>query len=501
MKELSNRPSLRTAWPFLPALACLWGACSTPAPAPEPTELAAPELELERETYAGGILAGPAADAPVSPEPESALRARVSLVYLREPLAGLAPLAERLQVLATPLHGAPVRATPRAAAGGGFGAGPEALALLEAVLADPRAAFPLAEVDTVLPSGAVVRFAATRDEEVDDPDNYLGEFRRLGPVRKELAVLVGRDAEGALELGLVLEDLAPPIDPPEDPAPGVEPSRILRPGAPVPLRELMLLDAAPAPGEGPLVLSLRSPFDAGEGGAFAAVVEVTPVPEGTAAAAHAAELEQLVATLTEQAALDALEGEHDGPDSEARRALTLALGAVRPERPSRGLLLRLAERSEVEALADLALVADDDVLAAVSARIAAVAEEPTDTWRTRAEVGWLLEHSALTELAERAAGTGLPDELASVLTRRVGEPAHSPGILLEFLAASLDVADLERRLIAENRIYLEDTSPGARVRAHEWLTAREAAPAGFDPLAEAAERRRALAEAFQEAPR
>jgi hypothetical protein len=39
---------------------------------------------------------------------------------------------------------------------------------------------------------------------------------------------------------------------------------------------------------------------------------------------------------------------------------------------------------------------------------------------------------------------------------------------------------------------LADMSPSARVRAYEWLVAQGQAPAGYDPLAPAQERRRVL---------
>jgi hypothetical protein len=70
--------------------------------------------------------------------------------------------------------------------------------------------------------------------------------------------------------------------------------------------------------------------------------------------------------------------------------------------------------------------------------------------------------------------------------------------LREQVAESRDLADLERRLINENRISLEDMSPAARTRAYEWLRQRELAPAGYDPLASAKERRVALDKVSEE---
>jgi hypothetical protein len=53
-------------------------------------------------------------------------------------------------------------------------------------------------------------------------------------------------------------------------------------------------------------------------------------------------------------------------------------------------------------------------------------------------------------------------------------------------------AEFENRIMAENIIFLEDNSPASRVRAYDWLKARGKAPAGFDPLGPARERRIAL---------
>ena len=46
-------------------------------------------------------------------------------------------------------------------------------------------------------------------------------------------------------------------------------------------------------------------------------------------------------------------------------------------------------------------------------------------------------------------------------------------------------------------MYLEDSSPSARVRAYDWLAARGRAPQGYEPLGPARERRRALDAALE----
>jgi hypothetical protein len=51
---------------------------------------------------------------------------------------------------------------------------------------------------------------------------------------------------------------------------------------------------------------------------------------------------------------------------------------------------------------------------------------------------------------------------------------------------------LEQKLVSENFIYLQDSSPAYRVRAFQWLAVKNLAPRGFDPLDDPKKRREAL---------
>ena len=68
--------------------------------------------------------------------------------------------------------------------------------------------------------------------------------------------------------------------------------------------------------------------------------------------------------------------------------------------------------------------------------------------------------------------------------------------MAEVLKGAGSAADLRTRLLAENFIQLEDSSPAARVRACDWLAARGIAPAGYDPLGPPKARREALERAL-----
>ena len=53
-------------------------------------------------------------------------------------------------------------------------------------------------------------------------------------------------------------------------------------------------------------------------------------------------------------------------------------------------------------------------------------------------------------------------------------------------------ADFDGRVLGENLIFLEDSSPSSRVRAYDWLQSHGHAPAGYDPLGPPKARRAAL---------
>ena len=89
-----------------------------------------------------------------------------------------------------------------------------------------------------------------------------------------------------------------------------------------------------------------------------------------------------------------------------------------------------------------------------------------------------------------------PPELRAVLTVYAGEPSRHAGSLDDIAHQATSRQDLENRLTAENLVFLTDSSPGSRVRAFDWLRARNLAPAGYDPLGPAKLRREALDKAL-----
>ncbi|MEM7233010.1 MAG: hypothetical protein AAF517_12575 [Planctomycetota bacterium] len=152
----------------------------------------------------------------------------------------------------------------------------------------------------------------------------------------------------------------------------------------------------------------------------------------------------------------------------------------------RSVLLRLAEQHQSRVAREFALVATDAWVGQLATRLRESKPGPET-----GAVGWWLEASALAELLKESEEP-LPEELSSILLDATGELARYPDVLRRMVATSKDAATFRKRVVSENRTALEDRSASARVRAFDWLKSQGVAPQGFDPLAEAKERREAL---------
>ncbi|MDF1836492.1 MAG: hypothetical protein P1V35_01370 [Planctomycetota bacterium] len=81
---------------------------------------------------------------------------------------------------------------------------------------------------------------------------------------------------------------------------------------------------------------------------------------------------------------------------------------------------------------------------------------------------------------------------SAYLVRQGGQLARAPEEFLDCVQNSRSSEELWARLVSGNRGFLEHESPAARLRAFEWLKARDLAPPGYDPLERSSQRRRAL---------
>lgn len=162
----------------------------------------------------------------------------------------------------------------------------------------------------------------------------------------------------------------------------------------------------------------------------------------------------------------------------------------------RRALVDLTHTGNAPLARDIALGAPADVAQGLAKAIyAAQVETPAETI---SELGWLLEKTAYDMLLEMSEEDTLTPALSTYLLRHAGQLGRQLATLREQLAESPDLSGLERRLVRENRIALEDMSPAARSRAYDWLARRDQAPVGYDPLASMQERRAALQAALEE---
>jgi hypothetical protein len=173
-----------------------------------------------------------------------------------------------------------------------------------------------------------------------------------------------------------------------------------------------------------------------------------------------------------------------------------ALRALENERLQRPALVFLAQQTSATLTGDLALSASEELL---SAFLVAVRERLTADLQidAPAALGWFLDETAYLWMTAIAADSEreLPPGLHSLLLVHTGELGRYPDLVQEVIEESATLSQLDERLVQENRIFLEDGHPAARVRAYDWLAARRAAPAGYDPLGALVDRRRALNEA------
>ena len=505
----------------------LVAACraTSPPPAPPGPLAAPPGLTLAAGHYAGTALGGPLPDrtaADLVLAPEGLLGLDLAALYLRLPPEELRPLAPGEL---TPLAGAfelaldldldpGVLATPRLFEGGLVARGPEAERVFEdlAALAEPLG-LTLARHREVLGPGLAFELIGRADQRVEDNDNFLGEFPRRPAIpmgfRLALDATAGNDpARPRLAWCLGLEGALP-----EDPEATRPPGRErYRPGSPAPASELLRPGPAPAPGE-PVLVLVRAPFVAGEGATLALYVAATAsAADPGAEAALGPALDRALAAVDLRSALLAADLAAAGTGDFLARTVPEALGRLERLRAAgadpRTTLLFLAGALDAPLAMDVLLAVD-------AAELASLTDWLLEDERTGARgPRWSLEHHAWRALQAGTAGgrlgpptagddagvaPELPDRSAGQLAalqglvlRHAGEVGRFPRLLEALLVASVDEQDLHERLVAENRAFLEDSSPAARVRAYDWLAARDRAPALYDPLARRGARRTAL---------
>ena len=158
----------------------------------------------------------------------------------------------------------------------------------------------------------------------------------------------------------------------------------------------------------------------------------------------------------------------------------------------RAPLVYLAQLCGARLSESVVLVADRQLLLLISKAIREGI--PRLAARDRRTVGWMLDRATIktiSSLKEDQAAQMLPP-VQGALETFAGQAGYELDVLQSLADKSTSSSDFYNHLVAEHLIYLEDNSAAARVRAFDWLRARGAAPAGYDPLASNRARRDAL---------
>ena len=491
-------------------LICL--GCRTVPEAPPPILVPADRTVLPRQ-FTGSPMEGflngnrkstPAAAAAGAPAGER-LRVKIDLIALDKPLAdggsALDPLASHARLILAPRGSNPILAAPRLLAGSRVGAGG---ALGNFLLGKGSHASFIGSWTGLLVPGET--WALDAGDPARRPPLPGGEraWRHL-----EFLVHLPAasqpppppDQPRGLELAIAKEEEGTPAEPPSAPE---EPAGMLESGgrgsalAPVRAappakeiqREAVLLAGVPekVPGQFSILMPFR--FDGGASDWVFARITIDQAPPGF----KEPFLESSVAT-TSAAYKDSPGG---GPGVSGSQAADLelkaALDSLKTPYLRRRALTFLAMKTGAGLCEDLALAAADDLLAQLATRIGEETAAPGAP-ATAAALGFTLEKISLTALVGLLDDETIPGELKALLVSHAGEAGRDPATIEEVLRASTSKDDLERRLIDENMICLDDASPSSRVRALDWLRSRNRAPEGFDPMAPVRERRKALEKA------
>lgn len=488
----------RASWlaPVLAAAPLLVGAlaCKATRSAPEPP----PELlALTRQHFSGSVRTGALAAEPAL-EGTDVWQVVVDVRFVAElPSSGAARIEQRAQRVVQEASPDPLRS-----------------------VADLARGVRVANDELVLPSDEPDALSASSDAKLDEflswsaqAEGWLWPGTALAfraerlelplapePSWEALAVEVSRPATGLrdarAQLAVVLSGWCLPrvddIDDAGDPESDSETVELAL--VAVPRTERLILDVENVPGAQHLLFP--APTEATPYGGYVVTVHTGAVDE---AGTDVGDLQDRL-----QRARAELQGstrrarEHVGllaPTEGLERESGSAVRALEFAHLQRPALIFLSRTLEAPFLADLALAASDADLEQFTASVGEIATAVEASQAGTEAYPWLLDSAAWRFAALRTAEdvADPPPELEALLLRHAGEPGRYSDLVLDLVAECAGLDDLDRRLVEENTIFLEDGDPAARVRAFDWLDARGLAPDGYDPLGTRAERRAALA--------
>ncbi len=438
----------------------------------QPAALAAPNVQTHIDYYNGTPLSGPRATAVTLGTPTDTLAVKLQLFawdHLPAEQMQLVGGAARL-IIAT--RGAdPVLPSSQITQGSLIASGDVATKLIGEldVASNPHSA-KIASFDGIVAGGATTVFDAAEGEGPSAPRRTieLRVFREQKPA----------PADG-LQVAITIED-----------QPGTAPKTAST--QPSPSRsETALFDRPLQGGADQLVLLLPLQLNGSPANVFVAALSVFP---GSNDAGHVKAVADAQKTLNDSAAAIAKKPQVGPIEGSEWAGLESALSAITQPGSRRAALAYLAGQTQAHICLDTTLAADDSTLDTLSQAITKRVADPALP-HTTAALSWALDLSAFELLATarmNQTGPHLAPELVAVLTLYGGEAGRHGSTLEEIVRHLSSRQDLENHLIAENMVYLTDSSPSARVRAFDWLRSRSLAPAGFDPLGPIKQRREAL---------
>lgn len=521
---------------------------------PPPAEPLVPQAKVSASHYAGHPLGAPTTRPVATLSPLDAVSVRVTWVALKDvPPGATEPVGGAAKLIAASRGGRPVLPSGRLTRMARLSRGDAAAAMQQQAAAGSlggQSAVVIAQ-QAALPAGVTATFEVTDPASVNDPvgGHRLVQLLAYRPAADAATTAPAtRPTTGgvAVQLALVVQDMVPGDalgdegdlphqveEPTPEPAgkPGAKKAATdapkagagaQKPGAPAtqpagrgkadkppaaPLppvlqREFALLAAEPVAGATRTAFIVPFAFGGSSAKAVAVFVELAP---GSDDPDHERALTQTAEDLRRSAAGAAARPDAFAVLSADWPALESAMSALAFPMRRRAALVFISSQAGARLCEDAALVADDESLAKLSERVlqalappaaATNPAAPPPPARTRESVGWAMDRAALALMSEHLGMGDLPPELASILAMHAGEAGRQAGSLEEILKAATGQTDLDHRLTAENLILLEDNSPASRVRAYDWLRARNRAPADFDPLGAPKDRRAALERAL-----
>lgn len=452
----------------------------------------APPIELRAGHYAGTPLAGPSTRPVAGFTARDALAVRVRLVSLESMPASFGkPLGLEARLIAATRLGVPVLPSSRLTRGTRTAMLDEGATFESVLPAEAGRTAAIGEVRLALPVGVTASLSAS------EAISEVADLVAGGTLRRGVELSLHRPAARQVVLALTIDDLADPepeLTSDDEPAdgPGASTRPAAEPAALAPQRELAILELAMPASRLAMAVVVPMQFGQGEGKGTAAIFEIV---EGADDPEHALAVTTTLEDIRRTAREAATRPLTPPVASSEWAGMLVAVSVLDLPERRRTALAYLTGQSGANFCSDVVLTADELVLADLADAVRAAVKALPGPLSVDG-MGWLLDRAAFEHTARLMSKETLPDELRAVLAFHFGEAGRQAGSMEEVARGLGSRRDFDTKLIEENFIFLEDSSPSSRVRAYDWLNARKLAPAGYDPLGDPRERRKAIERAL-----